>query len=447
MVEKQIKVLPHSVESEQALLSACFLRPEIIRQVGEIIYHSDFYLEAHGLIFEAVLQLGRQTEPSTVLEHLRKRGNLEKAGGMTAIANLAEGASTSAGWHYNANIIRDRSDRRRLIMACSIASDKSYDITADYPNTISEHKASVRELEPEDRTDRETNEALCKEIFKDIERRQETRNPYTGIKTGFENIDTRAWGLEPGTTTYLIARPSIGKTALSLNIAEYVSKHEPGLVLFFSLESSGKALMRRLVAAHSTVYLTRIRKAELDDSQWPFLVEALNELSANNNLRIISHPRFKQVERLIAKAETMALVRPISLIVIDHIQRMSTGVRKQNRHLELSYISELLTSLSQTLKVPMLVLSQLNRAVESRKDSRPQLADMRESGDLEQNADQVWSIYRKDKEDELAEIECLKGRDTGTWKTCLRFDRNIQRFYDTDEQPEPERQQHWQDKE
>lgn len=447
MAADQIKQLPCNPESEAALLGACFLRPEIIRQVQEILEPADFYGEAHTLLFSVMCKLGKQVDASTVLAECQRAGVLEQVGGKTVIADLAEGVSTSAGWKYHAESIKDNSDRRRLIAICEVARDKAFDPSNEYNQTISEHKEKVRELEPEDRTDRETNEALCKDILKDMERREASKSPYTGIRTGFENLDTRAWGLEPGTTTYLIARPSMGKTALSLNIAEHVSQNELGLVLFYSLESSGKALMRRLVAAHSTVYLTRIRKAELDDSQWPLLMEAFNELSANSNLRIISHPRFKQVERMIAKAETMALVRPLSLIVIDHIQRMSTGARKQNRHLELSYISELLTSLSQTLKVPMIVLSQLKRGVESRKDPRPELSDMRESGDLEQNADQVWSIYRKDKEAELAEIECLKGRDTGTWKTALRFDRFIQRFYDTDEQPESEPSTHWQEKE
>jgi replicative DNA helicase len=445
-VTEQIRQLPCSIESEQALLGACFLRPEIIRQVQDLIEPSDFYLEAHDIIFQVLCQLGKQTEAATVLSQLTKMGKLESVGGKTAIADLTESVSTSAGWRYHADTVKHMADRRKLIVACSLATDKAHDLTIEYNQIISEHKTTIRELEPKDRTDRETNEALCKAILKDIEQRQESKSPFSGIKTGFENIDTKAWGLEPGTTTYLIARPSIGKTALSLNIAEYVSRNEHGLVLFFSLESSSKALMRRLVAAYSTIYLTRIRKAELDDSQWPLLLEAFNDLSCNQNIRIISHPRFKQVERLVTKTETMALIRPISLVIIDHIQRMSTVTKKQNRHLELSYISELLTSLSQTLNIPMIVISQLKRGVESRKDPRPELSDMRESGDLEQNADQVWSIYRKDKEAELAEIECLKGRDTGTWKTCLRFDRNIQRFYDTDEQPESEPGPHWQDR-
>lgn len=445
----EIRELPQATESEQALLGACFLKPEIIIWVKEIISQSDFYSEAFGTIFDAISHLNKQTEPKTVREYLHKQGLLEQVGGLTAIANIAESVSTSAGWRYHAEIIKDRSIRRQLITSCSVCSDLAHDLTIESNKTLSGHKQSIRELEPEDRTDKETNEALCKEIFSDMEKRQETGNPYTGIKTGLANIDTKAWGLEPGTTTYLIARPSMGKTALSLCIAEHVSRNEFGQVLFFSMESSGKALMRRLVAAHSTVYLTRIRKAELDDSQWPLLMEAFHDLSANTNLRIISHPRYKQVERMIAKAETMALNKSLSLIVIDHIQRMSTGARKQNRHLELSYISELLTSLSQTLNVPMLVLSQLNRGVEARKEHRPELSDMKESGDMEANADQVWALYRKDREAELAEIECLKGRDTGTWKTCLRFDRNIQRFYDTDEQPEPYESSrvHWQDKE
>jgi replicative DNA helicase len=187
------------------------------------------------------------------------------------------------------------------------------------------------------------------------------------------------------------------------------------------------------VSAFSDIYLTRIRKADLEDQQWPQLMNAFNDLSDNKCLRIISNPRYKQVEKLCAKIESMALEKRISLVIIDHIQRMNTGVRKNNRHLELSYVSELITSTAQTVKSPMIILSQIRRRPEGEKDRKPELTDLKESGDLEQNADAVVSIYRKDRESEFTEITCLKGRDTGTWSTALRFNRFTQRFYDTDQ--------------
>ena len=274
-------------------------------------------------------------------------------------------------------------------------------------------------------------------LIEKIEERAKSGNRFVGVKTGFQNIDIYMNGLEPKTTNYLIARPSMGKTALALNISDFVALNYPGKVIFFSLESGDKALTRRRLSAHSGIFLSRLRTGDVREDQWPDLIESANALS-ENNLIIIDRPRYKTIENLIALSESLAMESPLSLIVIDHIQRMRARKRFNNRHLELSFISEEISSLAKDLDIPILILCQLSRKVEDRAkhNQQPRLSDMKESGDLEQNADSVWGLYRKDKEDEYAHIEGLKGRDTGTWKTWLRFDRYIQKFYDCEEQYE-----------
>jgi replicative DNA helicase len=240
-------------------------------------------------------------------------------------------------------------------------------------------------------------------------------------------------GLEPSTVTGLIARPSMGKTALALNIAENVAAEDKEKrVLFFSLESNVMALMRRRVSAQSYVLLSRIRSGDINDMEWGKIINAMNHLG--DNLFIFDSPKFKRIEDLYAMAETMALESKLSLIVIDHIQKMTTSLKTYSRHNEISTISNKITSLAKDLKVPVLVLCQLNREAEKRvgKEKKPRLSDIRESGDIEQDFDNVIGLYRESKEAEYANVECLKGRDTGTWETVLKFNRFIQKFYDCD---------------
>jgi replicative DNA helicase len=216
------------------------------------------------------------------------------------------------------------------------------------------------------------------------------------------------------------------------------------------LESNAEAITRRRMAARSKVFLWRIRTATLEDGQYPRLMEAANHL-CKSQVILFEKPAFKVIENLIAQCESMAMDRPpISLIVVDHIQRMRSRKKFQNRHLELSWISEEFSTLAKNLNVPVLILCQLSREAEKRagKDKFPKLVDLKESGDLESNADQVWGLWRQDKEGEEARLECLKGRDTGTWVAWLRFDLQIQQFLDASEPPEHEGKIHrseWRD--
>lgn len=427
MAPRSITTLPCSPESEQALLGACFLRPDIISQVRALIKPDDFYRDRHRIIYEALCDLGKSTEPTSVAEWLKSKGLSEKSGGEAFIMDLSVCVSTSAGWAYHAGVIQEQATRREIIQACAIAEDQARGL--DEPGDIlAELKDSIRSLNSEaGKPYAETGE-LVMAVWHDIERRQAAGERFVGMATGFRGIDQQIYGLEPKTTIYLIARPSIGKTALALNIADNIK----GRVAYFSLESNAEALTRRRLSAKSAVVLWRIRTAQMASDHLDDLREASTSL-CDTGLIILDKPYYKTVENLTAQCESMAMDGPISLIVIDHIQRMRSRKRLQNRHLELSWISEELSTLAKTLNVPILILCQLSREIEKRQTKKqyPQLSDMKESGDLEANADQVWGLWREDKEAEYARLECLKGRDTGTWTAHFRFDRHVQRFTDS----------------
>lgn len=424
-----LKVLPHDVEAEQAVIGAMFINPGCIPKVQKILNPDDFYREAHIHICKALFITKFKADLITVSDALTKKGLSEMWGGNDYLASLVESITTSAGVGHHAEIVKGLSERRRLISECMNTLDKAYGLHNEFEEILSNHKGAIRDIQANQQEDYRDNKELVNAVFKDIENRAQSGNRSVGVKTGFVNIDIHTAGLEKKSATYLIARPSIGKTALALNISDHIAKNYEGKVIFFSLESGDMALTRRRLSAHSGVFLSRLRTGNIEDSQWPDLIEAANILSENNSI-IIDRPRYKVVENLVAMAETLAMESPLSLIVIDHIQRMRSKTRFQNRHLELSSISEEISSLANDLDIPILILCQLSREVEKRKDQRPKLTYMKESGDLEANADMVIGIYREDKESEILRVECLKGRDTGTWTTYLKFDRFIQKISD-----------------
>jgi len=430
-----MKTSPHNAEAEQALLGALFIRPAITRQVEAVLDPDDFGAEKHQHIAKAFFSLKERADPVTVSQWLLEHGQKVPSG---YVESLADCVPTSAGWSHHAEIVKGLSERRKVIKACQEAIDGAHDLMEDLQTTLSEHKSRIKYIGTDRAPSYKSNRDLVNSIVRDMEDRGKSGNHYVGIKTGLANIDDQCHGLEPKTTGYIIARPSVGKTALGLNIAENVAAHYAGKVIFFSLESGEQALTRRRLAIHSNVFVSKIRTGDIppESPHWDALIKAANTIS-ESNLTILTHPKFKTVEILTTRAESMAMDGPISLVLVDHIQRMRAKRRTQNRHLELSYISEELTSLAHNLKAPILILCQLRRDVDHRRNPRPMLSDMKESGDLEANADQVWGLYRKNPEAEFAELQCLKGRDTGTWRAWLKFDRFTQRFYDSE--PEYER--------
>ena len=431
-----LRTLPQDIEAEQAIIAACLINPDIISKVAGMLSPSDMYREAHENILTAIITMKRDLTVLTLRDQLKKMGKYEICGGDRYLFDLSDAGITSAGWQHHSEIVKNLSNRRKLITTCLDTIDKAHDSMEDLDETLSEHKTRIRLIGADKESGFGTNRELVNGVFNDIETRARSGDHFTGLKTGFHNIDQNLRGLDPKTTTYLIAKPSMGKSSLALNIGESVAVEYHKKVVFFSLESSNIALTRRRLAARSGIYLSRIRTGDIEESQWQALINAAGDLS-ESNLILIDDARCKLIENLVAAAETMALEDPVSLIIVDHIQRMRSRKKTQSRHHELSWVSEELTTLANTLDVPVLILCQVKRDAEHRRNQRPQLHDMKESGDLEQNADQVWGLYRKDREAEQAELECLKGRDTGTWKTWLRFDRFVQKFYDADPPYEP----------
>jgi len=432
----QYKVPPHDLEAEAAVLGACILNPSIVAHVRKTLNPDDFYREAHTLISEVIFDLKDKTTIITLADRLRAQGFLEKAGGNALLMDIAEHTATSAAWEYHSQIVKTKARSRRIISQCSNAIERAFSGQDEPGEILNDLKEELRHLISEDVAPYRQPVEVLKEIFADIEERAQSGKTEVGVKTGFKGIDFHMNGLEPRTTIYLAGRPSMGKTALALNIAENVAANYDGLVPYFTGESGDTMLMRRRVASDSTVFYSRIRSGRIDEGQWPMLVESVDNLSKTNNFIIIDKPKFKTVEHLAALCEAEALDNPISLVVIDHLHVMRTKERTQSLNHQFSVISEKLQDLAKELNAPLLILAQLSRKLEERKGDKqaPRLDDLRESGTIEQNADVVIGLYRKDKTDETLQLEGLKGRDIGLWKSYLTFNQNIQRFYDVGEE-------------
>ena len=419
-----LKVPPHNLDAEIAVLGAMLINSKCIPKVQKSLLPTDFYKEAHFMIAEIIFNLKGDFTFSSLAETLKKAGYLERVGGIDYITKIMESVSVSAGVEHNIQIIHNHAIRRRIIQVCGVATEQSFESTNETIDILSNLKTGIIGLNSTGVDDYPDPNRLITDVFKEIEKKSEDKDYNVGILCGIPEIDRCLEGFEPKTLTYLIGRPSMGKTALALNLAENMTEYCNGLILFFSLEMGNEQITRRRLAARSNVYLSRIRSGNIEDSQWRLLVEAANDLS--RKIILIDHPRFKTVENMVALIESLAIEKEISAVFVDHIQLMNTRKNKQSRHLEISYISNEMKSLAKVLKIPNIVLSQLSRRVEQRRDKKPILSDLKESGDLEADADVVIGIYRDDPKSEVMELGGLKGRDVGTWKVEIKFDRFTQ---------------------
>lgn len=421
------KVPPHNLEVEQAVLGAMLINPQCVTQMKAALNATDFYREVHATIFSAIIEVGNDVR--TVAHKLKQDTQLEQVGGIAYIFSLVEGVSTSAAIVHHAEILKELSRRRKIILSCATVAEQSFDLTVEFSDILSTLKTDIREIQADREPDYRQNKELVAAVFKDIEDRVNNDRHYVGILSGFKGIDLHLKGFEPKTLTYIIGRPSMGKTALGVNIADNMALTNQGLVVFYSLEMGDEQITRRRLSAKSKIHLTNIRSGYIQESQWPGLVKAA-DIVAENNILIVDRAKYKTVENLIALTETLALEHTLATVFVDHIQLMDSRTRFNNRHLEMSHISNSLKSLAKDLNTPVIVLCQLRRDVENRRNKRPQLQDMKETGDHEQNADHVIGIYREEKDSDIMEIAGLKGRDVGTWQDRLVFNRFIQQIYD-----------------
>lgn len=422
----KLNALPRNIDAEVALLGCIFKNPGILPKLRALLEPTDFFKNANSEIYRAFLSV-KDPDVITVSEYLDKKNALQKAGGTEYLAAILETAITSHGYQAYADIVKELSVKRNIILQCSALVEKAYD-GVGIADLVCGLKAVVRDIQSKGKPDITDTTSLLMGLFKDIEQRKQSQNYQVGIPTGIPSIDAQIGGLEKKSLTYLIGRPSMGKTALALAMAENIAQSGIGLVLFFSLEMGDVQLMRRRLSAKSNVFLSRIRTGNVEDSQWPDLVKAADGLSLADML-IVDKPKYKTIEHLVDLAESISIDRKISCVFVDHVQLMRSQQKFNNRHLEISCVSNSLKDLAKNLDIPVVGLSQLSREVEKRNNKRPVLSDLKESGDLEQDADIVIGIYRKDRESEAMELGGLKGRDIGTWQTTVEFNRFTQRIF------------------
>jgi replicative DNA helicase len=411
------------------------LSAEAMADVVEILDAEDFYRSAHGRIYSAVRALFGHGEPVdviTAVDALRRSGSLEEVGGALYLRDLVDEVPTPAGAPHYAKIVADAALRRRLIAASADIMDLAY-VGSDDADAIADG-AEQRIYDVARREDSEDAAAigdLVDDAMTELESIQNRESAYTGLPTGFRDLDDLTSGLQPGNLVIIAARPGIGKSSLAMNIARNVAvQHEP--VAMFSLEMSRYEIGMRLLCAEARVPWDRIRNKRVGPDDWTRVVSA-GETLHDAPLSIVDAGNVNIVD-IRAKARRLKTSKQgLSLIIVDYLQLMTSPItrRQDNRQQEVAEISRSLKLLAKELKVPILALSQLNRNPEARADKRPQLSDLRESGSLEQDSDVVMFIHRDDLDPEKkreAELIMAKHRNGPTGSIRLSFEPSLTQF-------------------
>ncbi|TAH67723.1 MAG: replicative DNA helicase [Anaerolineaceae bacterium] len=392
------KILPHSLEAEQSVIGSMIMDKDAILVASEVINSSDFYEQQHGILFDTMLDLfneGKPVDLVTLQNRLKEQDVPPQISSLEFIRDLVSSVPTSANVKYYAQIVRDKAVLRRLI---KVAEDTANDCYLDKEKLdviLEKTEKEVFNISQNRGTKEFTDirEIVLRSIDS-IEAASKNKGSVTGIATGFYDLDYKTAGLQPSDLILIAARPSMGKTAFALNIAEYVALRSNITTAIFSLEMSQDQLAKRILAMNSRVDSQNIRTGNLSADEWANLMESAR-IIGNSNL-IIDDTSSISVSELRSKCRKLKLERNLGLIVIDYLQLMSGSKRAESRQQEISEISRALKALAREINVPVVALSQLSRAVEQRPDKRPMLSDLRESGAIEQDADVVMFIYRDD---------------------------------------------------
>ncbi len=425
------KVPPQNIEAEQSILGGILLENQALNAVLEILTANDFYSEAHRKIFSAIVELSERNEPCdliTLTNILKGKNQIESVGGMTYLTSLVDNVPSAANVGYYAKIVKEKAILRGLIGTATEILTKSYDAGADVDHVLDEAEHAIFEIsENKIRPSFFPLRAIIKDSFKTIENLFEKKELVTGVPTGFERIDDLTSGLQKSDLIIIAGRPSMGKTAFALNIAQHAALEVGIPVAVFSLEMAKEQLALRMLASEARVDSQRLRKGFLGETDWPKLTTAAGRLS-EAPLFIDDTPAITALE-MKAKARRLKAEMGLGLIVLDYLQLMRGGTYKDSREQEISEISRSLKALAKELSVPVIALSQLNRKVEDRTNRRPQMSDLRESGAIEQDADLIAFIYRDEvynKSDDnpdkgIAEIIIGKQRNGPTGVVKLAF--------------------------
>lgn len=434
------KAQPHALEAEQRIIGALLIDPEALEIIADLLATEDFYDPRHRTLFEAILKLTaaqRPVDTVTVCEWLINHEQLETVGGVSYPSSLASEASSSAGIRAYANIVRDKADIRRLIRAATDTLDTAYrPENRDAQGLIDEAQARIFAL-TENRQRGASSFISAKQALLDvvdqIEAVAQSQSAVTGLPTGYEDLDRDTSGLHPGQLVIIAGRPSMGKTAFAMNIAEHVSCEQKKTVAVFSMEMPVHELMLRALASRSRVSQSRLRNGSIQSSDWGRLNNGMGELS-ESCLYIDDSPALSPLE-LRSRARKLKKEHGLDLIVVDYLQLMQVPGSGGNRVGEISEISRSLKTLAKELSIPVIALSQLNRGLENRTDKRPQMSDLRESGAIEQDADLILFLYREEvykKEDQeikgVAEVIIGKQRNGPIGTVRMTFNGEFTRF-------------------
>jgi replicative DNA helicase len=432
------RTLPHNLEAERSVLGAILVHNDAFNTAAQVIDGRDFYRDAHRRIFDRMVALserGYAIDFITLKEELSRGGDLEEVGGPAYVASLVDGVPRATNVEYYARIVKEKATLRNLIYAANKILTNAYEADQESDLILDEAESSIFAV-ADDRLKAGfvPMRELVNESFPKIEQLFEHKRLVTGVPTGFVDLDEMTRGLQAGDLVIIAARPSMGKTSLVLNIAQHVAVQADHTVGFFSLEMSKESLFIRLLTSEAQIDSHRLMSGHIADRDYSRISHALEKLSS---MRLfIDDTANIGVLEMRAKSRRLQAEHGLSLIVVDYIQLMNARGRYENRTLELASISRSLKGLAKELNVPIVVLSQLSRAPESRSDHRPQLSDLRESGALEQDADVVVLIYRDDAYNRdpnnpdagTAELIVAKQRNGPTGIVRLAFLREQTRF-------------------
>lgn len=436
------KVPPQSLEAEQSVLGALMLEPEAGSSVFGILQPDDFYRDNHRLIFEAIRDLSERGDPVdlvSVAETLRQSGRLEQVGGIATISQMARSVPSAVNVDYYARIVAEKSLLRQLIRTAGKIADKGYEPGEEATSLLEEAEKMIMDLSQRQIKDGfESIRNILLNTFEKIEALYANKGSLTGVPTFFTELDRMTAGWQPSDLIIIAARPSMGKTALVLNMAQNAAVRANVPVAVFSLEMSKEQLVQRMLCSEAMVDQQRVRTGDLLDTDWPKLTRAVGPLSEASIF--IDDTVAISLAELRSKARRLKLEHGLGLIVIDYLQLMSLGRRSESRQQEVAQISRGLKGIARELSVPVIALSQLNRGVEQRQDKRPIMSDLLESGAIEADADVISFIYRdeyynpeSDKKG-IAEIIIAKHRNGPVGAFELGYLKEFTKFVNLDRQ-------------
>ena len=438
----QLRIPPHSIEAESSVLGGLLLDNGAWDRVGDLLVDGDFYRYEHKQVFGAIGSLINASRPAdviTVYEHLQSLGKAEEIGGLGYLNSLAQYVPSASNIRRYAEIVRERSILRKLVSASDEIATNAFNTQGRaVAQILDEAEQKIFNIGEEGSRMKQGFQAMPQLVVSLLDRVQEMAdnpNDITGVPTGFFDFDRMTSGMQPGDLIVLAARPSMGKTALAINIAEHVALNEGLPVAVFSMEMGASQLAVRIVGSIGRIDQSHLRTGKLTDDEWPRLTEAIEKLR-NVSLHIDETPGLTPSE---LRANARRLARQcgkLGLIVVDYLQLMSGSNSDggDNRATEIGEISRGLKMLAKELQCPVIALSQLNRSVETRTDKRPMMSDLRESGAIEQDADVIMFIYRDDyynkdsKEPGVAEVIIGKQRNGPTGTVKLAFLKPLTKF-------------------